>query len=42
MNRKVNTEIRNKLYFVGVVEEKYKHYMMYEPYQDKFRQKTKE
>lgn len=41
MNRKVNTNVKRKMEFIGVVENKYKHYMLYEPYQNIVKNKTK-
>lgn len=41
MNRKVNTDIKRKLEFIGIVEDKYKHYMLFEPYMQKLKNKTK-
>lgn len=44
MNRKVNTDIKRKLEFIGIVEpqNKYKHYLVYKPYQNKLKEKTYE
>jgi hypothetical protein len=29
MNRKIKTDLKRRLEFVGVVEDKYKHYMLF-------------
>lgn len=42
MNRKINTDLKRKLEFIGVVEDKYKHYMLFQPYLDKLKAKTRE
>jgi hypothetical protein len=41
MNRKIKHDIRNRLEFIGVVENKYRHYMLYESYASLMQKKAK-
>ena len=41
MSRKVKNDIRKRLEFIGIVEDKYRHYMLYESYASLIQKKTK-